>query len=56
MVIVRYIPEWFPGGGFKKKARVWKKGWLDSAIIPFKEASKAFVSSSSLLQDSLTRS
>ncbi|KAL0067942.1 hypothetical protein AAF712_005111 [Marasmius tenuissimus] len=22
---LKYIPEWLPGGGFKKRARVWKK-------------------------------
>jgi hypothetical protein len=46
--LVRYVPQWFPGGGFKKKARAWGKSWEDCATIPFKEVSKAFVSPLSL--------
>ncbi|KAL0067925.1 hypothetical protein AAF712_005094 [Marasmius tenuissimus] len=23
--VLKYIPEWLPGGGFKRRARVWKK-------------------------------
>ena len=28
---VKHVPEWFPGAGFKKKAREWRK--LSEAMI-----------------------
>lgn len=32
--IVQYIPEWFPGAGFKKTAKIWAKCLADMADIP----------------------
>lgn len=33
--ILKYIPEWFPGAGFKKFARVAKQGIDNSITLPF---------------------
>jgi hypothetical protein len=41
---VKYIPEWIPGAGFKRKARVWGKGMLDMCTTPFNDTYKSFVS------------
>jgi hypothetical protein len=41
---VKHIPEWVPGAGFKRKARIWGRCGLDSRRIPFEEASKLYVS------------
>ena len=30
-ILVKHVPEWFPGTGFKKKAREWRK--LSEAMI-----------------------
>ena len=30
-ILVKHVPEWFPGAGFKKKAREWRK--LSEAMI-----------------------
>jgi hypothetical protein len=43
-IIVRHLPEWFPGAGFKKKARIWKKGVKDMPTIPFQFVKKELVS------------
>jgi len=40
--LVKYIPGWFPGAGFKRKAKLWGKGVHDSFEIPFEEVSKSF--------------
>ncbi|KAF8521782.1 cytochrome P450 [Hysterangium stoloniferum] len=33
--ILQRLPEWFPGAGFQKKAKIWKKRVLDMPTIPF---------------------
>ncbi|KAH9476141.1 Cytochrome P450 monooxygenase COX2 [Psilocybe cubensis] len=33
---LKYIPSWFPGAGFKKKAAHWRKVNEDLAKVPFK--------------------
>ena len=33
--ILRFLPEWFPGAGFKKIARAWRKKTTDMADVPF---------------------
>lgn len=33
--IVKYVPSWFPGAGFKRKAQAWKKNLENTADIPF---------------------
>ncbi|TFK34601.1 cytochrome P450 [Crucibulum laeve] len=33
--ILKYIPEWFPGASFKRKARVWREVALNFRDMPF---------------------
>ncbi|KAJ3547606.1 hypothetical protein NM688_g5385 [Phlebia brevispora] len=33
--LLRYVPSWFPGGGFKKTAAQWRKNFEDAANFPF---------------------
>lgn len=33
--ILRFVPSWFPGGGFKKKASHMKELVLDMAAVPY---------------------
>jgi hypothetical protein len=35
MKIVKYVPSWFPGAGFKRKAQAWKKNLENTADIPY---------------------
>ncbi|KAG7089977.1 hypothetical protein E1B28_011601 [Marasmius oreades] len=35
---LKYVPSWFPGGGFKKKAAVWKVKMREFADAPFEHA------------------
>lgn len=30
-----HVPEWFPGAGFKKTARLWRKNVMDCVNIPY---------------------
>ena len=39
-VSVRYVPEWFPGASFRKKARIWRETISQLPLVPF-EAVKA---------------
>ncbi|EEB96705.1 hypothetical protein MPER_04116, partial [Moniliophthora perniciosa FA553] len=32
---LKYIPDWFPGAGFKRKAKEWRKLYDNMANIPF---------------------
>jgi cytochrome P450 len=32
---LRFVPEWFPGAGFKTQAKEWKKNATDMVEIPF---------------------
>jgi hypothetical protein len=41
---VKYLPEWFPGAGFQKKAKIWKKIVLDMPNVPFQFVKKQLVS------------
>src|SRR5262249_3477299 len=34
-VSVKYLPDWFPGTGFKRTAAAWRKTLMDSADKPF---------------------
>lgn len=43
MFIVKYIPEWFPGAGFKKAAREWSKTVQEVADVPFKHVKEEMV-------------
>ncbi|KAJ6526420.1 cytochrome P450 [Mycena capillaripes] len=35
--ILKHVPEWFPGAGFKRQAKIWKKLTMDAADVPFAE-------------------
>ncbi|KAF8634038.1 hypothetical protein AX17_004303 [Amanita inopinata Kibby_2008] len=37
---LKYVPEWFPGAGFKKKAREWKRAVMEMRDAPFAEVAK----------------
>jgi len=39
---LKHIPDWIPGIQFKKNARIWGKGMIDSCEVPFNEISKSF--------------
>ena len=39
---VKYVPEWFPGAGFKRQARIWKKHADALADNPLIEAKVGF--------------
>ncbi|KAJ5987004.1 hypothetical protein N7451_011369 [Penicillium sp. IBT 35674x] len=32
---LKYVPSWFPGAGFKRKAQAWKKNLENTADIPY---------------------
>lgn len=32
---MKHIPEWFPGAGFKRKAKEWRKLFMDLADRPY---------------------
>ncbi|KAJ5628173.1 hypothetical protein N7490_010401 [Penicillium lividum] len=32
---LKYVPAWFPGAGFKRKAQAWKKNLENTADIPY---------------------
>lgn len=33
--LMRFIPSWFPGGGFKNEAKAYRKTHMDMINIPF---------------------
>ena len=39
---VKYVPEWFPGAGFKRFARMAKKDIDDSVNLPFHHVEESF--------------
>jgi hypothetical protein len=41
---VKYVPEWMPGAGFKKKAREWRKLSQAMINIPYDMVKEKFVS------------
>ncbi|KAJ5572746.1 hypothetical protein N7450_009730 [Penicillium hetheringtonii] len=44
MPILKFIPAWFPGAGFKHKAQMWKKNLEDVADRPYKFVQKCMES------------
>ncbi|KAH9476135.1 Cytochrome P450 monooxygenase COX2 [Psilocybe cubensis] len=40
---LKYVPSWFPGAGFKKKAAHWRRANEDLSQIPFKYVEQAMV-------------
>lgn len=43
---LKYVPEWMPGAGFKKKAREWRKWARDMVEVPYEAAKENIVSPS----------
>jgi len=39
---VKYVPEWFPGAGFKTFARIAKENIDRSATLPFQHVKNSF--------------
>jgi len=42
--LLKYVPSWMPGAGFKRKAKEWNSWATDMREIPFKAAQSAIVS------------
>lgn len=43
--IVKYVPSWFPGAGFKRKAKEWKADMMRAVNRPIELVDKELVSS-----------
>lgn len=43
LILVKYLPEWFPGAGFKCKAREWRKTMVQVRDEPYKYVSDLVV-------------
>ena len=43
-VTVKYVPEWFPGAGFQKKAKIWRKSVEEMNTKPFEAVKESLVS------------
>ncbi|KAL0066758.1 hypothetical protein AAF712_006149 [Marasmius tenuissimus] len=41
--ILKYVPAWFPGAGFKRKAREWNNLYVEMGTLPFGIAKKQMV-------------
>ncbi|TFK25347.1 cytochrome P450 [Coprinopsis marcescibilis] len=46
--VLKHIPEWFPGAGFKRRTREWKEKTLDMIELPF-GAAKTAISNGTIL-------
>lgn len=42
--IVRFIPSWFPGGGFKRQAAIWRDQINEIESVPHDWAKQQIVS------------
>ncbi|KAJ7625670.1 cytochrome P450 [Roridomyces roridus] len=42
--ILKYVPSWLPGAGFKRKAQEWRKLSWDMAELPFAETKRQMAS------------
>ncbi|KAJ7235512.1 cytochrome P450 [Mycena rebaudengoi] len=42
--ILKYVPNWFPGAEFKRKAKVWRKQIRDSIDFPFADVKREMAS------------
>ncbi|KAJ7065510.1 cytochrome P450 [Mycena amicta] len=38
--VLKYVPSWFPGANFKRRAARWRKVRLDAVEVPFEETRK----------------
>ncbi|KAJ7498204.1 cytochrome P450 [Mycena galericulata] len=45
---LQYVPDWFPGAGFKRTAKRWNKLSQDMMELPFAEAKRRIASGSAL--------
>lgn len=45
---LKYVPSWFPGAGFKKKAAHWAQVNRDVVELPFNHVAQKMASTSSL--------
>ena len=41
--ILKYVPSWFPGAGFQKKAARWREGIIAMAENPFRHVQEILV-------------
>lgn len=41
---LKYVPKWFPGAGFKRKAYEWRRLTTAMVEVPFYDSEKAVVS------------
>ena len=41
--ILKYVPSWFPGAGFQKKAARWREAINTMAVKPFHHVQEQFV-------------
>ncbi|KAF8513234.1 cytochrome P450 [Gautieria morchelliformis] len=39
--VLKYVPAWFPGAGFKKKARLWREFAVEMNVAPFAAVKQA---------------
>ena len=42
--ILRHVPAWYPGAGFRKTAQLWRKNLDDMVDIPYEFAKRRLVS------------
>ena len=40
---LKYVPQWFPGAGFQRKAKAWKKLTRNMVEVPFEAAKRNIV-------------
>ena len=41
--ILKYVPSWFPGAGFQKKAARWREGIMAMSENPFRHVQEQLV-------------
>lgn len=41
--MLKHVPSWFPGAGFKRKAKRWRQNLEDFVNIPFDEVQRQMV-------------
>lgn len=46
--VLRHVPSWFPGAGFKRKATVWRKDVLALRNVPFEAVMENVVNAAPL--------
>ncbi|KAF8509756.1 cytochrome P450 [Hysterangium stoloniferum] len=46
--ILKYVPSWFPGASFKRKAAVWRKASTAMSVVPFEAVKNAMANGNAL--------